>query len=1058
MKLLDININRHEEFSVMVISGKVDVRKGTECKIYENNDNLYFEDYEKSIHKIELNSDKDKNKLRKALQSPAIFWVMEQKKRVLQISSTIFTKKVDFNENVNFGITDKIFDDVKKRFLRTKSDNSNIETWFNKEFLIKSDLKGKYILISSGSPETISEKAFRVYGKSKAIDVKRNDEGKFEITKIITKSQTKPQYLGMLEAKFVDITNATVTRNIIQDQLREIDSHKRYVQLWKEYSEIENKLIFEDAKGIGNIRYTSYKEESNFFVFTLSKELKDKDIKKGDFFKTTEEQSEFSEDIFLSTASQTADFKGKLQKVVGKKIYLTQRDDDEGKPPNEGYISLSLVGDIVRINRRKEASDKIENANIPMPQISLILEGKELPAKPSKQIEGISPVVLEQFKGGKPNVIQEEAINIAINTPDIVLIQGPPGTGKTTVINAIVQRLVELCRKNGEDPKKSILLTSFQHDAVENVASGTNVMGIPTLKFGKQSETYKPFKNWQKDILENLNSKLYELGETPLEVRYKELRKKYISYINLPFGDAEIKETFNDIKSEFNNELSQGILNKIDYLLLKLGVQVPENYKASEFRKLLNSLRTEKIPYSDDGQRNIYRLLKHINKNSIKISMSDIDFLTELKNNDIEVSENQFDKLIEIKNKLIDNIVNSQEAPEQNFANTAVKNLFEKVLNELFEKTKNEGGISTIINELLEDIEADPERIKETIKQYTTVLASTVQQSVGKDVQNLFDDNIGFDTIIVDEAARTNPLDLFIPLTLAKKRIVLVGDHRQLPQILEPKVEGELSEIRDDDFHEALNKSLFERIFTSLKTQEKKDNIKRVITLNKQYRMHPEIGNFISKHFYEKYGDSELLTGVSKNDREHNIDKYKNKVADWIDIDNSNGKEQRRKGSYYRTSEAKQIVEEAKEILDKNTEYSVGIITFYSAQREEIFKAAKNKGMTFKNDEGDWEFTEKYSNLEIKDEQIRIGSVDAFQGKEFDIVLLSVVRSNNIKERDDEIRYRRRFGFLRLENRLNVAMSRAKRLIIAFGDKDTFNNEDAKEAVPGLYYFINELI
>jgi len=47
----------------------------------------------------------------------------------------------------------------------------------------------------------------------------------------------------------------------------------------------------------------------------------------------------------------------------------------------------------------------------------------------------------------------------------------------------------------------------------------------------------------------------------------------------------------------------------------------------------------------------------------------------------------------------------------------------------------------------------------------------------------------GYDTVVVDEAARANPLDLFIPLAKAKRRIILVGDHRQLPHIIDRELE-----------------------------------------------------------------------------------------------------------------------------------------------------------------------------------------------------------------------------------------------------------------------------
>ena len=82
-----------------------------------------------------------------------------------------------------------------------------------------------------------------------------------------------------------------------------------------------------------------------------------------------------------------------------------------------------------------------------------------------------------------------------------------------------------------------------------------------------------------------------------------------------------------------------------------------------------------------------------------------------------------------------------------------------------------------------------------------------------------------------------------------------------------------------------------------------------------------------------------------------------------------------------------------------------------------------------------------------------VGTVDAFQGKEFDIVFLSVTRSNTIPaETDDD--YRRKFGHLVVANRLCVAMSRQRQLLVAVGDQAMFRTDAARAAVPGLTRFL----
>ena len=80
-------------------------------------------------------------------------------------------------------------------------------------------------------------------------------------------------------------------------------------------------------------------------------------------------------------------------------------------------------------------------------------------------------------------------------------------------------------------------------------------------------------------------------------------------------------------------------------------------------------------------------------------------------------------------------------------------------------------------------------------------------------------------------------------------------------------------------------------------------------------------------------------------------------------------------------------------------------------------------------------------------ERLRIGSVDAFQGKEFDVVILSLVRSQEIRSLDSA---RELYGFAAVENRMCVALSRQKKLLIVVGDKAMAASENARD-VTGLH-------
>ena len=132
----------------------------------------------------------------------------------------------------------------------------------------------------------------------------------------------------------------------------------------------------------------------------------------------------------------------------------------------------------------------------------------------------------------------------------------------------------------------------------------------------------------------------------------------------------------------------------------------------------------------------------------------------------------------------------------------------------------------------------------------------SVSMATLKNLTGIGDAGIAFETVIIDEAARVNPLDLFIPMSMAERRVILVGDHRQLPHLLEPNVESELAEIEDltKEQSKALEESLFERLWVQLKDREAIDGFLRVVMLDTQFRMHPILGEFISKQFYESVG------------------------------------------------------------------------------------------------------------------------------------------------------------------------------------------------------------
>ncbi|MES2282526.1 MAG: AAA domain-containing protein [Pseudomonadota bacterium] len=280
---------------------------------------------------------------------------------------------------------------------------------------------------------------------------------------------------------------------------------------------------------------------------------------------------------------------------------------------------------------------------------------------------------------------------------------------------------------------------------------------------------------------------------------------------------------------------------------------------------------------------------------------------------------------------------------------------------------------------------------------------------VGKQALGIMD--IPYDWVIVDEAARASPMELVVAIQ-AGKRVLLVGDHLQLPPSYPRAVEEQAAALLGVSRKEFRRINNFQRAFSSKYGQA----VGR--TLRIQYRMADAISRLVSHCFY----DDSLDVGRKPPGEEYlSLPTFLAKEVVWIDTQDqgragfhcSAGTHE---GALVNESEAAAVVEvvrgimESKEFLDQvskndgDSEPIVGIIAMYSAQRDLIRR---------KLEQAEWAAGLR--------ERFTIGTVDSYQGKENRIIVLSVVRNDTNEH----------IGFLSDPERINVAMSRAKdRLVI----------------------------
>lgn len=258
-------------------------------------------------------------------------------------------------------------------------------------------------------------------------------------------------------------------------------------------------------------------------------------------------------------------------------------------------------------------------------------------------------------------------------------------------------------------------------------------------------------------------------------------------------------------------------------------------------------------------------------------------------------------------------------------------------------------------------------------------------------------DRIKFKTVLIDESTQASEPESLIPIVKGCRQLILVGDHQQLGPVIVNKKASEAG----------LKQSLFERMIVLGHTP---------IRLEVQYRMHPALSEFPSNMFY----DGSLQNGITNEDRTILNSNFPWPINDipmmfWAIY----GREEISVGgtSYLNRVEAMNVERIITRLFKDGVKPSqIGVITPYEGQRNYILQYMQMNSTLAKK--------ELYSEIEVV-------SVDAFQGREKDYIILSCVRANS----------QQLIGFLRDPRRLNVALTRAKYGMMILGNPKALNKD-----------------
>ncbi|UQS13307.1 AAA domain-containing protein [Pseudomonas sp. HS6] len=346
-------------------------------------------------------------------------------------------------------------------------------------------------------------------------------------------------------------------------------------------------------------------------------------------------------------------------------------------------------------------------------------------------------------------------------------------------------------------------------------------------------------------------------------------------------------------------------------------------------------------------------------------------------------------------------------------------------------------ALIALSGDMIERMGSDRANYDEFLLRSRTLVCGTC---VGIGVKHLNLAESRFDWVIIDEAARSSPTELAIAMQVGR-RVLLVGDHRQLPPFYDADHRKAIARALElstasKEFQNIM-RSDFERAFESPYGQLAS------ATLKTQYRMQPAIGDMVSEVFY----DGVLETGKRPIPAhfDHAPDCLKH-VCTWLDTgalgDKAHHQLPKGNTSLINHAEADAIIQILKEIeqnskfsdelideMGRTQEPAIGIICMYGEQKKLVRR---------KFAEQNW--PDAFRRL------VKIDTVDSYQGKENRIVIISLTRSwPDLNP-----------GFLGSSNRVNVALSRAMDRLVVVGDMRMWAGKNAQLPLGRVSTFIRQ--
>ena len=700
------------------------------------------------------------------------------------------------------------------------------------------------------------------------------------------------------------------------------------------------------------------------------------------------------------------------------------------------YFANEDNGTKVVVNRMRNALSNIEKGYYKNPEFYLGI--KDVDKLKIVQKNDLDEWIINKYD---LNNKQKEAISKSINTDSVFYLQGPPGTGKTQTICAISDWVI--------NNNMSLVMTSSTHEAINNFFDRFSDFNTknPNLIDFKFRNTKTENKDKLEDELKHGNASLYK--------KFKwRIKNNVISNNQLEIID-KLQETLNTWDQTQINEIVNFYLNK-KFIPLPIVDLIFKNWNNKVLRNQFMDNNEDDIlwrPIYDktENENNHSRFIKSWEQT---IAKSDIDKSTFEK----------FDDLLKLHIHVFNELKNEIDVFKfnNNYFNE-INNLISK--NKRINKNMNLESLLLAINDNYKDKNDDYENefldyIIDNQLINVIGVTTTSENKIKLNGREIFLYNeYPIDYMIVDEISKSSTPEILSKAILAKK-VIFVGDYLQLPpssnlnndKILNYLKEKEWNGLKEKNAIEAAITDLFKKSFFKIQVNKIKNNYSNdnlpYCFLNESHRFGKKIMDIVNVIYPN---DEKLI--LPKNNNESNIHKInlnisnKNLDCEAVMINllkptnnfckkydfnlkiNDNGFDQsggklfasdkllkfdgtyNEYSAYVITRIVKKLKEDNSSFFDKNKR--IGIITLTKNQKQLIKNTLSKEHLL---------------------ENIKVDTIDNFQGREEEVIIVDFIRGETKIENNKLIQSKKRnTSFLSEKEKINVAVSRAKKKLILVG-------------------------